>query len=289
MSNVVMTVPGKLGDAIHQAAIPYWYWREKVVPVHLWLDENSLKPLVPLFEAQPWCASVTLKPGITSYHCGGQPWHFELDTAAYEGLNIFHLGLRGFPQRQLTLECLATANVALDVDPDTLAEYSPFQVEPIRPAKRLVLHGQGVCPHNRSTPSFWKFLARVWPELPTTFDEIAFVGSAEDLEVAASAYPDVERFADDGDFLKLAGFLAGSQAVIGCGSSVVALAQWLLKPTVRVHDPIASASKRIWDGLAKNQLNGTEYELRTEWPPFRERWLEPLPAPRSMAEVEHRR
>lgn len=266
-----MTMPGKIGDAIHQAALPYWYWRERGEKVRLWLDQQTLKPLVALFESQPWCESVELKPGIVNYNCGGQPWHFDLATADYDGLNVYHLGLRGFPQRQLTLEALATANVPLLVDPATVAEHSPFAVEPLRPARRLVLHGQGVCPHTRSTPGFWKFLSGVWDDLRQSFDEVAFVGSPDDRAVAAGAYPEVECFDDGGDFLTLARFMAGSSAVIGCGSSPVALAQWLMLPTVRVHDPIGEASKRIWDGLGKDQLNGTEFDLRREWPAFRAR------------------
>lgn len=287
MSNVVFTFPGKAGDAIHQFPVAYHWAKQHGKRFVAWLDERSCAMVKPLFEAQPCVEAVEFKPGIEGYNCGGQPFHFDLPTADYEGRNIYHLGLRSFPQRQLTLECLATANVPVDVEPETIAEECPFQAmaRPLRvfsgangngehrDGRRLLVHGQGVCPHNRQTPAVWKFLARIHGELDELFDEVCFVGSADDREVGKSVYPHWAEFDDGGDFLRLAEVMAGSQAFIGCGSAPAALAQWMKIPTLRVHDPIGSHPKVIWSGLGENQANLTEIELRKDWAGWRDRWL----------------
>src|SRR3972149_1429150 len=119
MADTIMTLPGKIGDALHQWPIVHHWTMQNHQPVTIWLDEASLKPLVPLFESQPWVGKGELKSGIEGYQCGGQPWHFGGITE--EGKTIYHLGLRMFPQRQLTLECLENCKVPLQVDRKLLA------------------------------------------------------------------------------------------------------------------------------------------------------------------------
>ena len=67
--------------------------------------------------------------------------------------------------------------------------------------------------------------------------------------------------------------MVNSRAVIGCGSSSVALAGALKVPCIRVHDPIGEFPRRIWDNLGDNQLNDTEIGLRASWPEWRDKWL----------------
>jgi len=280
MSDVVFSFPGKIGDAILQFPVAYQWHKQTGKTFSCWLDETSLKPLERLFSIQPCVGGVEFKAGIEHYMCGGQPWHFNLQTADYAGKTVYHLGFRGFPQRQITLETAENAKLPVKIDMKALAT-EPCFVLPAEspPPLRLVLHGQPICPHTRCTPGFWKFLSSIAPEVEHLFDEVLFVGKERDCEVGVRTYPEWGRFDDGGDLANVAQLIANSTCVIGCGSSMAALASVLKVPTIRVHDPIGNASKTVWSGLGDNQLNDTEVELRRSWPEFRERWLKPVVAP----------
>ena len=273
--STVFTMPGKMGDSLLQWPVAFHYGQQ-VGDFEVWMDEGSCKPLVPLFEAQPHVTKVKLIGGIDNYNCGGQPFHFELPTSAFEGNTIYHLGLRSFPQRQISLETLTNSKVPVKVPVELFAETPSIVTAGSEKKNRLVLHGQGVCPHNRQTPTFWKFIAGIRKELETTFDEIVFVGSPRDLEVAQNTYPLWKTFSDDGNFRVLADYLSGSRAMIGCGSGPITLAGAMKLPSIRVHDPIGDgkgAPKVIWDNLGDNQLNDTEVGLRKSWAVWRDKWL----------------
>jgi len=274
--SVVFSFPGKSGDAMLQWPVAYQFGKLTGENFEVWLDETTCKMVAPLFQAQPNVSAVKLISGVENWNCGGQPFHMNLPTSAFEGNTIYHLGLRAFPVRQITLQTLNDAKLPFHIHAAALSSEPSIVAEPERPANRLILHGQGVCPHSKTTPAFWKFLAGARHELMDLFDEIVFVGSTDDLEVAAKAYPDWPwlSYADNGDFLKLAGFIAGSRAMIGCGSAPVVLAGCLKIPAIRVHDEVGNgAPKVIWSNLGENQLNDTEIGLRTEWPRWRDKWL----------------
>lgn len=273
MSETIFTFPGKAGDAVMQWPIAYHWAKQTGKQFTCWMDEGSTKMVAPLFAAQPCVEKVEFKEGIESYNCGGQPWHFNFPTSEFEGREMFHLGLRGFPQRQLTLECLENSKVPVQVDPQVLAETPSLEVDGVVPANRLVLHGQPIYTHTRVTPSFWKFLSIHREELAAMFDEVVFVGSERDREIGVRTYPEWTQFDDGGDFLELARLMAGSRAVIGCGSSPVALAGALKIPAIRVHDNIEGMPKVIWSNLGDNQMNETEVGLRTSYPAWRDKWL----------------
>ena len=315
--SAVFTMPGKMGDAILQWPIAYHYGQQ-VGDFEVWMDENTCKPLVPLFEAQPHVTAVKLIPGIKGYQCGGQPFHFGLPTSAFEGKTVYHLGYRGFPVRQITLQVLNDSAVPIVVDPEKLANEPNLFVDSLvkldavdveidlgphvvsdaidtaglysRPGKvfhiqspkydRLVLHAGAVYTHNRTTPTFWKFIASIRGELEALFSEIVFVGTQQEREVGLMTYPNWSAYDDGGDFLKLARLIAGSRCMIGMGSAPITLAGGLKVPGIRVHDPIANdAPKVIWNNLGENQLNDTELGLRKSWPLFRDQWLKAVPDP----------
>lgn len=273
MTETVYTMPGKCGDAIHQWPVVYHWAKQTGKKAVIWLDENTCKMLKPLMEAQSYVERVEFREGIRSYQCGGQPWHFDLESKDFQDKRIFHLGLRGFPQRQLTLECIEHCKVQLGATREEIASTPCFEVLPQESKNRLVLHGMPVCPHTKTTPQFWKFLAGVRSELESEFDEIVFVGSDRDREVGQRIYPEWLTFDDKGDFNQLANYLAASRAMIGCGSAPVALAGALKIPAIRVHDPIGEHPKVIWSNLGDNQVNATEMDLRTLWPEWRDKWL----------------
>ena len=276
--STVMTMPGKIGDSLLQWPVAFWYGKQ-VGDFELWLDEKTCKPLIPLFEAQPHVSKVKLIPGVEHWNCGGQPFHFDLPTSAFEGNTIFHLGLRMFPQRQISLETMANAKVPINVSQELFSSTPSIKAGTGKVENRLVLHGQSVCPHNRQTPQFWKFLASVRDEIGDMFDDVVFVGNDRDREIGRRTYPGWHEFVDDGDFLKLADLIADSRAFIGVGSSPVALAGLLKVPAIRVHDNIADNMPRIiWSNLGENQLNDSELGLRKSWPEWRDRWLKPIDA-----------
>ncbi len=272
--STVFTMPGKCGDALHQWPIVHHWAKQSGEQCEVWLDEKTCKPLVPLFEAQPCVAKVELRGGVENYNCGGQPFHMNLPTSAFDGHTIYHLGLRGFPARQLTLECLSVSKVPVTVTPEVLASEPSLHAPALEKKNRLVLHGQPVYTHTKSSPTFWKFLAGIRHELEAIFDDIVWVGDERDREIGLRTYPDWSSFEDKGDFLELARYVNGSRCMIGVGSAPIVLAGLLKVPAIRVHDPIGNdAPKVIWSNLAPNNLNETEVGLRKEWPLFREQWL----------------
>lgn len=269
---LVFTSPGKLGDALLQWPVAYHYCKQQKTTCTLWLDEKTCAPLVPLFKAQPCVDDVVLKPGIENHRMGGQPWDFGLTTKDFLDNEIYHLGMRTFPTRQITLETLE--HVPLQIDRAAIAtEPSISTVISHLPANRLVLHGTFVAQGSAGTPGFWRFLARVKDELSHIFEEIVFVGTPNERERALELYPEWKDFDDHGSFLELAELMSGSRCVIGAGSSVVVLSGAMKVPTIRVHDPIGQCPKVIWTNLGPGQVNDTELELRSTWPSFRDEFL----------------
>lgn len=267
--SLVFTMPGKKGDALLQWPVVYQYCKAHQTSCTLWLDEGSLKELVPLFEAQPCVDAVVLKPGVQNYTCGGQPFDFGIATAEYVDNQVIHLGFRQFPQRQITLQTLHDAPFELD-SVALCQEPSLIVHEPLH-GNRVVLHGTFQS-HHTGSPRFWRFLNRVKDDLEDRFDEITFVGSAMERERALEVYPGWSDFDDGASFLELAKLVSGARLVIGSGSCVVALAGALKIPCVRVHDPIGDAPKVIWSNTGENQINETEVALREKWPEFLARW-----------------
>lgn len=279
--STVFTFSGKAGDAILQWPVAYQWSKMTGKKFTCWMDEKSTKMVAPLFESQPCVEKVEFKDGVDNYNCGGQPFHFNLETKDFDGHTVYHLGLRAFPARQLTLQCVEDSKLPVKIDtaklssePSLVIDGKDAAVRFFTPTvNRVILHGQPVCPHNRQTPQFWKFLSHIAPWLEANFDEILFVGDERDREVGARTYPKWKTYDDGGDFLVLARLMADARLVIGCGSSIVTLGGALKVATVRVHDPIGNHPKVIWSNLGPNQMNGTDIELRNDWPEFRNKWL----------------
>jgi hypothetical protein len=277
--SLVFTSPGKIGDCLHQWPVAFHYCQQNETRCTLWLDEKTLKPLVELFEAQPCVEKVELKPGIENYQMGGQPWDFGLQMSDHMDHEIYHLGMRKFPERQITLDTLH--NVPLNIEAGDISSskslVSGLPESQHKSASRVLLHSNYVT-HMGSVPGFWRFVASIAPYLQSRFQEITFIGTPTERARALEIYPHWTGFDDGGSFLKLARYIDESQLVIGCGSSNVVLAGLLKVPAVRVHDPIGEHPKIIWSNLGENQLNATEFELRTQWPEFRDQWLAAEPA-----------
>lgn len=276
MKTTVASFPGKIGDALLQWPVMYQWAKKTGKQFECWLDENSLKPLVPLFEAQPCVSKVKLIPGIKHWRLGGQPFDFGLTTEDHLEHEIYHMGFRRFPDRAITLQTLEA--LPFDLDRDALAQGPSLFVDRPYEGNRVVLHGTFQA-HMTGVPNFWRFLNRVRPDLAQWFDQLVFVGTPAERERAMELYgkPTDERikpvfpgewrdFDDKGDFYELAKLVAGSTMVIGAGSCVVALAGALKIPSLRVHDPIGDAPRVIWSNLGPLQFNETERDLREIWP-----------------------
>lgn len=282
MAETVFSFPGKAGDALMQWPIAYWWARENGKTFTCWMDEHSTKMVAPLFAAQPCVDKVEFKSGVENYSCGGQPWHFDIPASDYIDREVHHLGFKNFPARQLTLETMENIKLGLKVDQDLLAKTpsieAPGPVEGFLEGERIcILHGQAIYSNTKGTPKFWTFLSDISPELAIRFDRLVFVGDERDREVGLRTYPDWETFDDHGSFLELAKLMKMAKLVIGCGSSVVALAGALKVNSIRVHDPIGEHPKMIWSNLQENHLNSTEDQLRGEWGPWRDKWLAEVP------------
>lgn len=269
--SLVFTLPGKAGDALHQYPVAYWYCQQNNTKCTLWLDEHTLKPLVPLFASQPCVESVVLKSGIQNWTCGGQPWDFGLDTSVHLDHEIYHLGMRKFPSRQITLETLEQVPLHIEHHDDQKC----LMVVAGEPKNRLLLHGTFLT-HSSGVPSFWRFLADIREQLESEFEEIVFIGNEGEQARALELYPEWKAYDDRGNFLHVAEYMASSRLVIGAGSCMVALAADLGVPSVRVHDPIGDHPKVIWSNLGHNQINETERDLRAgAWSRFWEEWVAP--------------
>jgi hypothetical protein len=280
--STVFSFPGKSGDALLQFPVAYQWHKITGKQFDCWLDEHTCKPVEKLFAAQPCVGEVKLISGVENWNCGGQPFHMNLPTSAFAEHTVYHLGFRSFPQRQITLETLENCKLPVTVDREALASEPcfawpgsiEFPVEGQRVAtRRLILHGQPICPHTKSTPGFWPFLSSIAHELPALFDEIVWVGDARDREIGTRTYPEWKDFNDVGSFLETARLMSGASCVIACGSSMAALAQVMKIPCARIHDPIGGSPKVIWSGLGDNQINETELGMRSQWPIFRDRWI----------------
>src|SRR3990172_6443827 len=209
MPDVVFTFAGKAGDAIMQWPVAYQWSKATGKKFTCWMDEKSCKMVAPLFESQPCVEKVEFKPGIENYNCGGQPFHFGLETKEFDGHTIYHLGLRAFPVRQLTLQCLEDVKLPIKIDAAKLASESSLVIDgkdqtvrSFTPTQnRVILHGQPICPHNRQVPQFWKFISGIADWIEGEFDEILFVGYERDREAGYAAYPKWKTFDDGGNFL----------------------------------------------------------------------------------------
>jgi ADP-heptose:LPS heptosyltransferase len=264
----VFSSPGKLGDALLQWPIAYQWSQLNRKHFDLWLDEKTCAPLVSLFASQECVDEVTLKSGIDHHRMGGQPWHFGLDTQDHQDLEVIHLGMRSFPEEQITLQTLKW--VPFSLDRHKLAKEPSLSV-PHEPADRLLLHGTYASASG--TPGFWRFLSQHWDELLKEFEDVGFIGSADEIARAREVYPEASGYPDGGDLAKTAQLMAGSRMVIGSGSSMVVLAGCLKIPCLRIHDPIGNYPKVLWSNLGKNQFNETERDLRRLWPEIKDECL----------------
>ena len=261
--SLIFSMPGKIGDALHQFPVVHAYCKQNDVRATLWLDENTLKPLVNLFACQPCVEAVELKGGITSYHMGGQPWNFDLKTSEHAGHEIHHLGMRAFPTRQITLETCDQVPLNIDIPKTSACMVIPGDAV-ASDVPRLLLHGTFTT-HASGVPGFWRFLADRQKEFSSIYgSEIYFTGTPGERRRARELYPDWRDFDDGGDFLNLARFMATASLVVGAGSSNVVLAGVLGIPSVRVHDPIGQHPRVIWSNLGPDQINETEADMRGE-------------------------
>lgn len=269
--DTVFTFPGKIGDTLLQWPVAAAWHKQTGKEFEVWLDENTCKPLVNLLGSQPGVKSVKCIPGIESYHCGGQPYHFNLKASDFEGKTVYHLGMREFPKAQITIHALeeSKVNVARELVKNPCLVVKERKVE-----DRVVIHGQSVCAHTGSVPAMWRFLNSIRKDLESRFSQICFIGTKEDLAAGLTAYPEWNTFHDEGDIIATAEFIASSKLVIAAGSSMAVLAGALGVPCIRVHDRIGTHPKSIWSNLGDNQLNATEVELRTLWPEWRDKNLD---------------
>lgn len=265
MKNVLFTMPGKIGDAFMQWPVAFHWAREQKQKINVGVDSRMLKHVAPLFGVQPCVDKTYLLDGIEHYMCGGQPFDFQMPPTAYKSWDeVFHLGHRGPPEKQLTLDVLDY--IGFDVDRTRLAnDRTVFGSRIAKPKNRLLLHGMRYVQFQQILPFFWKALFESRELLEKEFEEIVFIGTRSDRMLAdACGY---KSFEDGGDFVKLVDYMQDSRLVLGCGSSMIALAGALKVPSIRIHDNAGAAEGHLppetFSNLGPHQWNlaeGTDYK-----------------------------
>jgi len=252
----LITFPGKIGDAFLQWPVARWFIDNKYPKVDIAVAEQ-ISSVGPIFERQPGVNSVVYLTGIHSWHLGGQPWDFGMQSVFGKWTVLIHLGFRERPDQPITLHCAKEAGANLDKAPLS----DPALILPQDDKRnRLLLHGT-FKDHQGHTPSFWSVIRDNRELLEKAFDEIYFIGASNDLSVLSGLDFPAKPFFDDGDIIKTAEFMANSKLVIGCGSSMVALAGALGIPSLRLHDP-TGLEQPVFSHVGANQVNIDPRELQ---------------------------
>lgn len=256
--NVLVTFPGKIGDALMQWPLAYWYWKETGNKFHVIVGQ-TLEPLVPLLETQEPVIDVKVLPRIEHYKQGGQPWDFKLtEDEKKEYDEIHHLGFRTLPDRQLTLYCRTYAPVK--PSDEQLSEPSIFVGEGNRKSL-LIVHGTafthaGIREGTDLRPRVWDVYGTCEQFFRHMFDRVVFIGNDKDRITFDREGYEGEWFEDGGNFLTLAYFMKDAAFVLGAGSCGVVLAGALGVPSLRVHDLLwGEEDFTFWSNIGKLQAN----------------------------------
>ena len=250
--SVLFTFPGKIGDTLHQWPLVFHWAREQQKKIVVGLEATSLGPLVRLFRNQPCVEDVAMLYGIEHWGVGGQPWDFGFKTADYDKWDaVHHMGFRAMPNKRLTLFQQNVLKVA--ASHSEIAE-TPSLVPCASEVKKskCVIHG------TQNSGNLWRLMSECDNLIRRCFEQVVFVGSGVDLTLLEAR--GLDRFDDRGDFLSLAEFISDAAMVIGCGSSVVALAGAMKVPSIRV--PELHIASDIYANLGPGQWNLQRYRDR---------------------------
>lgn len=101
MKEIILTHPGKLGDALYALPVASWLYQAEALKTH-WVLPSCFGPfryIENLLLAQPLTSRVSLaRYQVANYDCGGQPYRF--NPALYGvpvEVSYYNLGFRGYP------------------------------------------------------------------------------------------------------------------------------------------------------------------------------------------------
>ena len=252
--NVLVTFPGKIGDALMQWPCAYFYWKETGNKFTVLLDQ-SISCLKNLFTFQECVKEVLILDRMENWRCGGQPYDFALtkeEKSKWD--NIYHMGFRQLPEKQLTLQ--AAENIPIKSDREEFSKQSIF-VGDRKLKSALIVHGSAGTHHGiHAKPRVWDVFGVCEGFFRKAFDEIIFVGNKEDSDTKDTLGYEGTFLDDGGDLLPTAAIMNGAEFVLGAGSCMVALAGTLGIPSLRIHDPLWGAEDyRLWGFLGKQHGN----------------------------------
>lgn len=221
------------------------------------MDERSA-PLIPLLQSLSYTNSVTTSPGIMGYPMGGQPIDFGQDGAwRAQYTNVYHLGFRTYPFKNLTYESWVHSGVP--IDPANLL-IEPCLERPLEPFDgTLVIHMEA-----SSDPSrFDRTMLSVQPILPRLvelFESIKIIQINEPNERYSQllGHSKVELISPD--FVDTAQLLRRSM-LIGTYSSNWVLMALLRGPQVVMMEPgvwnphrLTTTAERLIHPMDPNRL-----------------------------------
>lgn len=229
MSQVLFTMPGKLGDNIFRLPVAYQYAKQNNTKVDICLDHGS-RVLGPLIMTQPWVENVFSADGIVEYGWGGQPWNFgdsKHDEFRRMYPNVYHLGYkRGIPLGNLTMGAMQQSECIIDVSTLLTEPCLRFSKKPIN---NLCVHIEASEPwrahESRAT------LLPCFEQLVKMFDTVKFIGLCRDKTFYNEfMISDKVSFFDDGGDLNRIVELYETSMLCGTNSSMWALANCVKIP-----------------------------------------------------------
>lgn len=266
-SRVLVTFPGKLGDAIFSAPAMRKLASIHRTPVSLLLSLNCV-PLERLFRAQTFIADVTFSADYVAEHMlwGVQPWCMPVSDPEHWD-HIYHLGLRCEPLPECHLSDFIAG--AYGLGPLNLEEASitlPGDPGPERRrSRKVVVHA--FAGKMRSNPvralligNYVRRAISRYPGLRVTL--IAADSDAKDFYSACglARLSQIEDIVNPEDLFEAARLIASAHLFVGVNSCCAALANALRTPSV----VILNTGDWRWGGVGAGQGNIPIRELSPE-------------------------
>lgn len=234
---VLITLPGKIGDALLQWPCVYHWNRETGRRCVLGMPPE-LRVLDPLFRVQPAVEEIVFLEGIQHFGLGGQPYDFGLrgDQTARWGA-VYHLGFRAFPDRPVPV--VTRKYLDFKASDEALCHEPSLRA----PEPRKDLGSNFAVLHALYNSALLRTVRDLREDLEACFDRIYLVGLPKEqaffqrglqgldgtLSDTWVAYPDTPSY------LEVANLLAAARVTLDATSSIACLANALKVPCLVAH------------------------------------------------------
>jgi len=243
MSNVLFTMPGKIGDNLAKVPVIYQYWKQTGIKSDVCLDKESYI-LKDFFSNQPWADNVFISEGVTNYGFGGQPFDFGKDAEFRQKYkDVYHLGYKtngempNIASTNLTEVALAVSKCP--IDPLYLLSEPSIEFEK-KKIKNLCIH---IDTHEefRAEPAKNTILP-ILEDIMPYFENIYFLGLFENPSFydEFKKFDNIKFFDDEGDLNKVVDLLSES-LLIGTFSSM-----WVLASLMKIDQIVIRCPRINW-------------------------------------------